>query len=192
MNKKTSKLDKEEILKEVSFEYSEKFNVLKILDSTTSTNDVAKQGLKKYKNEKCILAYFAEEQTSGRGRSNKKWHSPYGKNIYFSLGWRSKLKVSQLEGFSLSVGVIISESLKKLISKKLKIKWPNDLYIDQKKIGGILIETSSSNDLLEVIIGIGINVFMSKNEGKNIDQEWSSLEISQEKNCYDRRDNVKR
>ena len=57
----------------------------------------------------------------------------------------------------------VAESLEELTNEKIKIKWPNDLLINEKKLGGILIETSSDGkDTLEIIIGIGINVFMQK------------------------------
>ena len=58
----------------------------------------------------------------------------------------------------------------------MQIKWPNDLLINKKKISGILIETSDSEEGLDVVIGIGINVHMNESEGAEIDQDWGNLE----------------
>jgi len=145
-----------------------------IEDSTESTNDNAKEHLKNQRN--LFSVHLAEQQVSGRGRNNKKWVSPHGKNIYISLGWKSKLLHSQLEGLSLAVATSLISSLKEFTSGDLRIKWPNDLLINEKKISGILIETTDSEDGLDIVIGIGINVHMDKSEGSEIDQSWGNLE----------------
>ena len=145
-----------------------------IEDSTESTNDNAKNYLKNQK--KLFSVHLAEQQIAGRGRNNRKWISPHGKNIYLSLGWKSTLLHSQLEGLSLAVATNLISSLKEFTSSNLKIKWPNDLLINKKKISGILIETTDSEIGLDVVIGIGINVHMDKSEGSEIDQSWGNLE----------------
>ena len=145
-----------------------------IEDSTESTNDNAKEHLKTQKN--LFSVHLAEQQIAGRGRNNRKWVSPHGKNIYISLGWKSKLLHSQLEGLSLAVAVSLISTLKEFTSSDLKIKWPNDLLINKKKISGILIETTDSEDGLDIVIGIGINVHMDESEGSEIDQSWGNLE----------------
>jgi BirA family biotin operon repressor/biotin-[acetyl-CoA-carboxylase] ligase len=145
-----------------------------IEDSTESTNDNAKNYLKTQKN--LFSVHLAEQQMSGRGRNNRKWVSPHGKNIYISLAWKSTLLHSQLEGLSLAVATSLISSLKEFTSSDLKIKWPNDLLISKKKISGILIETTDSENGLDVVIGIGINVHMDQSEGSEIDQSWGNLE----------------
>jgi BirA family biotin operon repressor/biotin-[acetyl-CoA-carboxylase] ligase len=145
-----------------------------IEDSTESTNDNAKNHLKRQTG--LFSIHLAEQQTSGRGRNTKKWVSPHGKNIYISLGWKSSLNHSHLEGLSLAVATCLIAALKRFSSDELKIKWPNDLLINKKKISGILIETSDSEEGLDVVIGIGINVHMDESEGTDIDQSWGNLE----------------
>ena len=96
---------------------------------------------------------------------------------YISLfRWKSKLLHSQLEGLSLAVATCLISSLQEFSSKDIQIKWPNDLLINKKKISGILIETSDSEEGLDVVIGIGINVHMNESEGAEIDQDWGNLE----------------
>ena len=88
----------------------------------------------------------------------------------------SNLKYSQLDGLSLAIGTILASSLNKFTQNQVGIKWPNDLLIEKKKISGILIETIDINNQVGVVIGIGINVHMSDDEGKEIDQSWISLD----------------
>jgi len=145
-----------------------------ISQSTGSTNDDAKNFLSEQSSPLSI--HTSEQQIAGKGRNGKKWISPKGKNIYLSIGWLSNLKYSQLDGLSLAIGTILASSLNKLTQNQVGIKWPNDLLIEKKKISGILIETIDINNKVGVVIGIGINVHMSEEEGKEIDQSWISLD----------------
>ena len=145
-----------------------------ISQSTGSTNDDAKKFLSEQSSPLSI--HTSEQQIAGKGRNNKKWISPKGKNIYLSIGWLSNLKYSQLDGLSLAIGTILASSLNKFTQNKVGIKWPNDLLIEKKKISGILIETIDLNNQVGVVIGIGINVHMSKEEGKEINQSWIALD----------------
>ena len=145
-----------------------------ISQSTGSTNDDAKKFLSEQSSPLSI--HTSEQQIAGKGRNGKKWISPKGKNIYLSIGWLSNLKYSQLDGLSLAIGTILASSLNKFTQNKVGIKWPNDLLIEKKKISGILIETIDLNNQVGVVIGIGINVHMSKEEGKEINQSWIALD----------------
>ena len=142
--------------------------------STESTNDDAKNFLSEQSS--LLSIHTSEQQIAGKGRKGKKWISPKGKNIYLSIGWLSNLKYSQLDGLSLAIGTILASSLNKFTQNQVGIKWPNDLLIEKKKISGILIETIDLNNQIGVVIGIGINVHMSEEEGKEIDQSWISLD----------------
>ena len=147
---------------------------ISVSQSTGSTNDDAKNHL--LKQSSLLSIHTSEQQTAGKGRNGKQWHSPKGKNIYLSIGWLSNLKLFQLDGLSLAIGTILASSLNKLTQNQIGIKWPNDLLIKNKKISGILIETIDLNNQVGVVIGIGINVHMSKEEGKEIDQSWIALD----------------
>lgn len=118
---------------------------------------------------------IAEYQEAGRGRRGRNWQSPMATNLYFSYGWKTELPVQQLGGLSLVVGISIVEALERVGFDGLKLKWPNDVRVQQKKLAGILIELNgdASGDL-EVVIGVGLNVNM-QNEQSEIDQDWTSL-----------------
>ena len=176
MSENNAHLSKKSIKGRLSKTLLDEIDSIFIEDSTESTNDNAKNYLKTQK--KLFSVHLAEQQMSGRGRNNRKWVSPHGKNIYISLAWKSTLLHSQLEGLSLAIATSLISSLKEFTSSDLKIKWPNDLIINKKKISGILIETTDSEDGLDIVIGIGINVHMDESEGSEIDQSWGNLEES--------------
>ena len=177
MIKKRQLLNKIDILKNISLEHKASLRELTIFEEIGSTNDEAKTKLTEIENFKDSLAIFAEQQTSGRGRSGKTWESPANVNIYLSFGWHSSLKLSDLEGLSLGSGVEISNHLEPIIGESLKLKWPNDLFLSEKKTGGILVETTSNKKGTSIVIGVGLNVLMSDKVENSIDQDWTSLSI---------------
>ena len=158
-------------LKKSLLDYSPEILITK---TTASTNEDAKSYLEKQSSPLSI--HLSEQQVAGKGRNGKKWVSPKGKNIYLSIGWISPLQYSELNGLSLAVGTVLASTLNKYAGNLIKIKWPNDLLFKKKKISGILIETVDLGDTVGVVIGIGINVHMTKEEGRDIDQSWISLD----------------
>ncbi|AXH63629.1 MULTISPECIES: bifunctional biotin--[acetyl-CoA-carboxylase] ligase/biotin operon repressor BirA [Providencia] len=122
---------------------------------------------------------LAEYQSAGRGRRGRQWISPFGCNLYLSMYWKLDQGPAAAVGLSLVVGIVIAEALNKISQDKVKVKWPNDLYMNDKKLAGILVElTGKTGDAAHIIIGIGINIGMNKNNIENantITQEWSSL-----------------
>lgn len=185
MVKKTQLLNKKEILSNLSTADKESLQDLIIFKKIGSTNDEAKKNITKIKNPTNYLAFLAEQQTVGRGRSGKSWESPANVNIYLSLAWQTSIKPKELEGLSLSVAVAIANAVNPILPKdSLKIKWPNDLFLSDQKVGGILIETSTYKEKTGVVIGLGLNVQMS-NKQISIGQDWTSLSLYFEKD-FDR------
>ena len=137
MTEKRQLLNKKEILKNLSNLNKESLVDLTIFEVIGSTNDEARKKLDKVQNLEDSFAIFAEQQDAGRGRSGNKWESPANLNIYLSFAWNSSLKPIDLEGLSLSTAVAISQNLEPLLDEGLKIKWPNDLFLSNKKGGGI-------------------------------------------------------
>lgn len=118
----------------------------------------------------------AEYQSAGRGRRGRTWVSPYGHHLYFSLFWTFPQGMAQAMGLSLVVACTLVEVLKSFGVENIGVKWPNDIYLDNKKLAGILIEMSGQADsLCQLIIGVGVNMAMSEEQGKGIDQPWSDL-----------------
>ncbi|EKT62091.1 bifunctional biotin--[acetyl-CoA-carboxylase] ligase/biotin operon repressor BirA [Providencia alcalifaciens] len=122
---------------------------------------------------------LAEYQSAGRGRRGRQWISPFGCNLYLSTYWKLEQGPAAAIGLSLVVGIVIAETLNKLCGNKVKVKWPNDLYMNDKKLAGILVElTGKTGDAAHIIIGIGINIGMNKSiikKDETINQAWSAL-----------------
>ncbi|MFL2698010.1 MAG: biotin--[acetyl-CoA-carboxylase] ligase [Gammaproteobacteria bacterium] len=173
-SKKIDLLSKKVILDGLDSKEKEALETLILLETTESTNDKAKKLVKTLQNNTSI-GVFSEEQTKGRGTKGRSWISPYAENIYFSLGWKSNLSVNDLRGITLAAASSLSKNLSQITKQDVKIKWPNDLYIENKKFGGILVETSQNNEGTILVIGIGINVKMTSESGSSIDQKWNSL-----------------
>ncbi len=119
---------------------------------------------------------LAERQTRGRGRRGRLWVSPFGQNIYLSGTYFFPGEVSRLTGLSLSIGIATAELLNEMGVPGVELKWPNDLMIGGRKLGGILVELSGEiTQGCMVLIGIGLNVGMRESEVSTIDQPWTSL-----------------
>ncbi len=132
------------------------------LSEASSTNTLLKG--KEFPPGTWILADF---QSSGRGRKGKTWSILGDEPFIFSGKFRSAENLPSPGLFSLYIGIAVTKSILAVYPSTskadLKIKWPNDIYINGKKVGGILIETEKEGDNWDWIVGIGINLF-----GKNI------------------------
>lgn len=99
----------------------------------------------------------AEVQTAGRGRRGRRWHSPRGAGLTFSLACRFACGPARLAGVSIAVGVAVARALRAFGATSVGLKWPNDLVAEGAKLGGILLETRNDGAGTRVVIGIGIN-----------------------------------
>ena len=152
---------------------------LSIFEEIGSTNDYLLENSKK--NKICIC--LTESQTKGRGRNSKEWQSPKYENIYMSISFSTNQDLKFFSSFSLVTALSVQKALTKH-KFDTKIKWPNDIYINSKKVGGILIETLNKDKNNIVVVGIGLNVFMKSNS--KIDREWTSLILENESMSIDR------
>ena len=120
---------------------------------------------------------LAEQQLAGRGRRGRQWLSPFGANLMLSIGWQFDNGISVLDGLSLAVGVVVVQVLSDLGVEGVGLKWPNDIFFQGKKLGGVLIElTGDIQGRCAVVLGIGLNVNMSNFcDVDNIDQPWTDL-----------------
>ena len=148
------------------------FNI-KVFDVIDSTNNFLMQEAPKgYPHASCVATNI---QTNGKGRRGRQWQSSLGENLTFSFLWRFTKGAAALSGLSLAVGVSLIRSLKKVNVDQALLKWPNDILINDdgvyKKLAGILIELQGDMDgQSAAIIGIGINLELSKNQLSKIDQ----------------------
>ncbi len=123
----------------------------------TSTNDIAKKIIDENKNF-CNKVIFADYQTQGRGYATNTWISDYGQNFLMSIIICPELAAHQQFYISKAISLEIIEYLKNK-NIRAKIKWPNDILVNQNKIAGILIENSIlGNNIQSSIIGIGLNI----------------------------------
>ncbi|OAJ94272.1 bifunctional biotin--[acetyl-CoA-carboxylase] ligase/biotin operon repressor BirA [Vibrio bivalvicida] len=119
---------------------------------------------------------LAEYQAKGRGRRGREWVSPFGSNLYLSMFWRLDAGMAAAMGLSLVVGVAIVEALEEMGLTGVKLKWPNDLYYQDKKLAGILVEMSGqAGAAANLVIGMGLNLMMSE-ATEGITQPWASLD----------------
>ncbi len=122
------------------------------------------------------LVCAAEAQTSGRGRRGSDWiASPY-RNMLFSLGWEYDRWPQSVTGLGLATAVAVLRALRALSITGVDIKWPNDLLVDGRKLGGILIDVSGESDgRCTVVLGLGINVHLDARDAARIEQAWTDL-----------------
>jgi BirA family biotin operon repressor/biotin-[acetyl-CoA-carboxylase] ligase len=131
-------------------------------DEVSSTNTKVKELIAD--NLKKEFAVIAKKQTEGRGRRGHKWLSPEG-GLYLSIVIRPDCATDRINRLYIIAGYCLAKVLKELTQKDIKIKWPNDIIYNNKKLGGILIETSVVNDKVDyAIIGIGVNINCNSNQ----------------------------
>jgi BirA family biotin operon repressor/biotin-[acetyl-CoA-carboxylase] ligase len=120
-----------------------------------------------YEGEPEGAVVLAEEQTAGRGRAGRSWHSERGAGLYVTLLLRPKLSPVQAPLLTMLAGLSAHTAVQGLTGLAAEVKWPNDLLLNGKKVGGILTEMHAEpNAVRFVIIGIGINVNQEKFPGE--------------------------
>lgn len=149
-------------------------NQLHIFHNIDSTNKYLRERADNPDYARSIV--LAESQSGGRGRRGKTWVSPFGANIYMSILWDFERGAEGLEGLSLAVGVAVRRALLELGLEDVQLKWPNDIYIGQMKLGGILLEMlGDPAGHCSVVVGVGINVSMPTTAATAIDQDWTDI-----------------
>ncbi|QYM97656.1 bifunctional biotin--[acetyl-CoA-carboxylase] ligase/biotin operon repressor BirA [Dickeya ananatis] len=122
-------------------------------------------------------ACIAEYQQAGRGRRGRHWFSPFGSNLYLSLYWRLEQGPAAAVGVSLVIGIVMAEVLHQLGAEGVRVKWPNDLYLNDRKLAGILVELNGrTGDAAHLVIGAGINLRMNSSGSNVINQGWINLQ----------------
>lgn len=134
-------------------------------ETLTSTNDLAKELAARQAPEGTLVV--AEGQTRGRGRLGREWDSPPGVGLYVSLLLRPPLPPSEMPQITLTVAVATVRALRRVTGLAPGIKWPNDLLLAGKKVGGILTEMESESERIRhLVVGLGLNVNNSQFSGE--------------------------
>jgi BirA family transcriptional regulator, biotin operon repressor / biotin---[acetyl-CoA-carboxylase] ligase len=130
---------------------------LRFLDTTTSTNTVALEWAASDAPEGALVV--AEHQTAGRGRWGRSWLSEPGAGLLFSLVLRPTLSLHRSALITTALGVACAEAIERTTNLHAHLKWPNDITVEQRKLGGILVETRVDSGRLDVAVaGVGLNV----------------------------------
>lgn len=152
---------------------------IKYFSSIDSTNNEAKKLAQMGEKEGTVV--IAEEQTGGRGRRGRAWSSPFGMGIWVSIILRPQIPPVDAPGLTLVAAVAAAKAVRSVTGLPVRIKWPNDLMLNSKKVGGILTELSAEIEVVNfIVVGIGINV---NNESfpEELKKIATSLKIEQTK-----------
>ncbi|MCL9652341.1 bifunctional biotin--[acetyl-CoA-carboxylase] ligase/biotin operon repressor BirA [Pantoea agglomerans] len=161
-------LDEQAILSQVT---QGNVSVIPVIDSTNQYL------LERMHEMESGAACIAEYQQAGRGRRGRQWFSPFGSNLYMSMYWRLEQGPAAAMGLSLVIGIIMAETLRSLGADDVRVKWPNDIYLNDRKLAGILVElTGKTGDAAQIVIGAGINLAMRTADASQINQGWINLQ----------------
>jgi BirA family biotin operon repressor/biotin-[acetyl-CoA-carboxylase] ligase len=126
-------------------------------DTVVTTQSLAHEAASKGAPEGTLV--IAEQQTGGKGRLGRQWHSPKGTGIWMSLIVRPEIPLPQTPQMTLLTAVTVAKTIRQTVDVPVLIKWPNDIFIGEKKVCGILTELNAESDRVNyLVIGIGINV----------------------------------
>lgn len=167
-------LDPTVIVEALDDRYHAVLDHLEVLPSIRSTNAHL---VTRYSCEDSTrAAVFAEHQSAGRGRRGRAWESPFGANLYLSLRWQFELPAASLGLLSLAVASEVAWVLAEEGLRGHGVKWPNDLFWEGRKLGGLLLELAGEQQgPCGVVIGLGLNWKMPANVAQRIDQPWADL-----------------
>jgi BirA family biotin operon repressor/biotin-[acetyl-CoA-carboxylase] ligase len=169
-------LDEKQISSDIRADIANQL-VLHCLKITDSTNAHILRGT--FPDDGYIVV-TSELQTEGRGRRGREWVSPYGQHLSLSLGFR--LKHLQVTGIiPLNAALAVRSALMALGYEGIGIKWPNDLYLGGRKLGGILVEAVMDRNSQKVVIGVGVNVTPDERINDEVDQPVAFLEPEPER-----------
>ena len=164
--------DPEKIIEGYGVGFDQDAIELQVFRSIDSTNDrVVSQLGREGMHTRVALA---EMQSAGKGRRGRAWVSPFGRNIYVTVGRFLKPVSGELGGLSLVVGMQLVDELRSSGLSDVGLKWPNDILLDGGKLAGILIELTPAEPRgVGVAVGVGVNLFLGEEDATGIDQAWS-------------------
>ncbi len=142
---------------------------IQILDSVDSTNTALMAAALNGAADGTLIC--SEYQQSGKGRRGRHWHSVPGGSLTFSTLWRFDNGLQSLAGLSLAVGLAIARAINRHSEHPARLKWPNDVLVDYRKLAGILVEVQGDlHGAAFAVVGIGLNVRLNEGQRDSVDQ----------------------
>lgn len=165
----------ERIHSELSAEAAARLSCIEVLQEVDSTSDYLKRMPSPCEPGQGKLC-LAEWQSAGRGRRGRRWVSPYGSSLYLSLAWQLSGSALHSGGLSLVTAIAVLRALQSCGVEGLGLKWPNDIFLEGRKLAGILLDVAGeSGGPFTVVIGIGVNLELPDGAASDIDQPWADL-----------------
>jgi len=124
-----------------------------------------------------IRVVIAEQQTAGRGRRDKKWYSPPGAGLWMSIAYTFVAAPTNLSALTLAIGVTLADEFSMLGVGNISLKWPNDLLVGDRKLGGILLESCAGG--MTAVVGIGINLLLPDDASRHIEGKQSPIDLDE-------------
>lgn len=166
-------LERDDIIHLLPSELRPRISALEVAWALDSTNS---ELLRRQTPAGGATVLLAEQQTGGRGRRGRAWASPVAANLYLSIARHFSGGLARLGGLSLVAGVAVAEALRARGFADVGLKWPNDLVVGGRKLGGLLVEGGGEHGgPVRAVIGVGINVRMPEAFAVTIDQPWIDL-----------------
>lgn len=141
---------------------------LEVLEEVDSTNTrlLARSPPEAGRADVCL----AERQSAGRGRQGRRWLTPSGSGLALSIAWRFPRPAGAQPALSLATGVAVVRACERLGARRLTLKWPNDVWLEQRKVGGVLVEVQGeASGGAHAVIGIGLNVALTADMRREIE-----------------------
>ena len=158
----TALLSKERVLNQLHLPTSTWLKRLDIVPAIDSTNTALIARAQTDSIDGHVL--IAELQTQGKGRRGRKWISPFGRNVMLSAGFQLVAPTSNIGSISLAIGVAVANAIEGIADVSIQLKWPNDIYLNDRKLGGILIDLLQAGPPVKLLLGIGINVYAAPDQ----------------------------
>jgi len=142
---------------------------VRILESVNSTNTALMAAALSGAADGTV--FCAEHQQAGKGRRGRQWHAVLGGSLTFSVLWRFDGGLQSLAGLSLAVGLAVARAVNRHSRHPVRLKWPNDVLVDYRKLAGILVEVQGDMEgPAFAVVGIGLNVRLSEAQRDTVDQ----------------------
>jgi BirA family biotin operon repressor/biotin-[acetyl-CoA-carboxylase] ligase len=168
-------LNRSRILKHLGDEAADFRDRLHVIDETDSTNRHLAELIANAKAQNG-MACLAEAQSGGRGRRGRAWVATPYHNLMFSMAWQFPGGPGLVSGLSLAAGLAVLQALEEYGVDGVGLKWPNDVLWDGRKLAGLLADVQGeSAGPTQVILGVGVNAYIGREDAERIDQPWVDL-----------------